>query len=191
MVYVANRRLYLRSISELEARPIAGAEITQGVLNPVFTPDGRSVTFYSNADLTLKKIAASDGAAVTICPADTPHGMSWGTDGIVFGQGNKGIMRVSANGGKPELLVSFKSGELAHGPQMLPGGQAVLFTLATGTAGDRWDKAQVVVQLLKSGERKTLVNGGSDARYLPTGHIVYALGGTLFALPFDVKRLDG
>ena len=83
-------------------------------------------------------------------------------------------MRVSANGGKPELLVSVKSGELAHGPQMLPGGQVVLFTLATGT-GAAWDKAQIVAQLLRSGERKTLVEGGSDARFLPPGHIVYAL----------------
>ena len=66
----------------------------------------------------------------------------------------------------------------------------MLFTLATGTGVDRWDKAQVVVQSLKSGERKTLVNGGTDARYVPTGHIVYAVGGTLFSLPFDAKRLE-
>ena len=41
------------------------------------------------------------------------------------------------------------------------------------------------MQSLKSGERKTLVNGGTDARYVPTGHIVYALGGTLLALGFS------
>jgi serine/threonine-protein kinase len=43
---------------------------------------------------------------------------------------------------------------------------------------------------LRSGERKTLIEGGSDARYLPTGHLVYALGGTLFAVPFDLRRLE-
>ena len=47
----------------------------------------------------------------------------------------------------------------------------------------------MVVQSLKSGERKTLVDGGSDGRYLPTGHVVYAVGGALFAVPFDVRRL--
>jgi serine/threonine-protein kinase len=75
---------------------------------------------------------------------------------------------------------------------MLPGGQAVLFTLATDTGRDRyrWDKAQVVVQTLKSGERKTLIDGGSDARYVSTGHLVYALGGTVFAVPFDLRRLE-
>jgi serine/threonine-protein kinase len=116
--------------------------------------------------------------------------MSWGADGILFGQNDKGIMRVSANGGEAELLVSVKSGELAHGPQMLPGGQAVLFTLANGTDVDRWDKARVVVQTLKSGERRTLIEGGSDARYVPTGHLVYALNGTVFAVPFDLRRLE-
>ena len=43
-------------------------------------------------------------------------------------------MRVSANGGTPEPLMTVKEGEQAHGPQMLPGGETVLFTLATGTA---------------------------------------------------------
>jgi serine/threonine-protein kinase len=45
------------------------------------------------------------------------------------------------------------------------------------------------VQSLKSSERKTLVSGGSDGRYLPTGHLVYALGGVLLAVPFDLRRL--
>ena len=78
---------------------------------------------------------------------------------------------------------------MAQGPQVLPNGEAVLFTLATSTAPDRWDKATIVVQSLK-GQRKTLVEGGSDARYLPTGHLVYALGGTLFAVVFDAQRLE-
>jgi hypothetical protein len=86
--------------------------------------------------------------------------------------------------------VSVKDGEMALGPHVLPGGQHVLFTLATGTALDRWDKAQVVVQPLASGERKPLIVGGSDARYVPTGHIVYALGGRVFAIAFDLQRLE-
>ena len=115
--------------------------------------------------------------------------MTWDAGGIVFGQAGKGIMRVSANGGQPEVLVSVKDGELMYGPQVLPGGEWLLFTLATAATADGWDKAQIVVQSLKSSERKTLVSGGSDGRYLPTGHLVYALGGVLFAVPFDLPRL--
>jgi len=191
IVYVANSRLYLRSMSDPQARPIAGTEGPEGsggVTNPVFSRDGRSIAFYSLSERTLKMIATAGVAAVTICSADNPYGMSWENGEILLGQGRKGILRVSVNDGKPEMIVGVKNVELAHGPHRLPGGQAVLFTLATG-GPVAWDAGHIVVQSLKSGERKTLVSGGSDARYLPTGHIVYAFGGTLFAVRFDLGRL--
>ena len=80
IVYVANNRLYLRSTSEFEARAIPGTEETQGagLSNPVFSPDGRSIAFWSGADQTLKRIAVSGGAAVTICPADIAPGNKLG-----------------------------------------------------------------------------------------------------------------
>jgi Tol biopolymer transport system component len=190
IVYVANQRLYLRPISALEARPISGAEAEGGVLSPAFSPDGQFIAFWSAADQTLKRIAVSGGAPVTICPAGRPFGVRWNRDGLMVGQGGQGILRVSASGGKPELLVSVKPGELAYGPEMLPDGQTVLFTLSTGTGPEKWDKAQVVAQSLKTGERRVIIDGGSDARYLPTGHLVYAQSGVLFATPFDPGRLS-
>ena len=192
MVYVANQRLYHRAMSELEARPVPGTETWQTVLNPVFSPDGRSLAFFAVSDLTLKKIAVAGGASVTLCPADVPFGMSWGEDGIVFGQGTKGILRVSENGGKPEVLVSAEKGEGLQGPQVLPGGEAVLYAVFTGGNLDSsWEKAKIYVQPLKPGSaRKLLIDGGADARYVSTGHIVYAFGGTLFAVPFDLGRLQ-
>src|SRR5258706_13249031 len=87
------------------------------------------------------------------------------------------------------MLASVKNGERAYGPQVLPGDEWVLFTIATAATTEAWAKAQIVVQSLKSSERKTLVSGGSDGRYLPTGHLVYALGGVLFAVPFDLARV--
>jgi serine/threonine-protein kinase len=191
IVYVANQRLYSRSMTEHEARPIAGTEaVVGGITSPAFSPDGQSLAFYSQADQRLKKIGVGGGTAITICEATNPVGLSWGANGIIFGQAARGIMRVSANGGKPDLLVGVKEGEVAHGPQMLAGGQTVLFTLAGGSGGDRWDTAKIVVQSLRTGERKTLIEGGSDGRYLPTGHIVYARGGVLFAVAFDSERLE-
>ena len=177
-------------MSDLEARPIPGTQQTPPPVEPAFSPDSRSIAFYAQVDNTIKKIAVSGGAAVTIRPADVPFGLRWNTDGIVFGQGSKGIMRVSANGGRPEVLVSVKNGEVAYGPQVLPDGEWVLFTIATANTRDGWDKAQIVVQSLKTSERKTLVSGGSDGRYVPTGHLVYALGGVLFAVPFDLRHLN-
>jgi eukaryotic-like serine/threonine-protein kinase len=190
IAFVANGRIYVRSLPELEAKPISGTEGLQSVTSAAFSPDGLSVVFYAANDQTLKRIAVTGGSAVPICPATNPYGITWRSDGIVFGQGRGGIMRVSPNGGKPEQLVTVNEGELAHGPQILPGNQHVLFTLAASVAAvDRWDKARIVVQSLTTKEQKTIIEGGSDARYLPTGHLVYALSGSLYAIPFDVKRL--
>jgi serine/threonine-protein kinase len=188
VVYVASRKLFLRSMSDLEARPVPGTDGFQQVSDPVFSPDGGSLAFWAASDQTIKRIAVSGGAAVTICRADSPRDMAWEDDTILFTQGGT-IMRVSASGGQPDVLVRLKDDELAHGPRLLPDGQSVLFTLATATGADRWDKATIVVHSLKSGERKTLIEGGTDARYLPTGHLVYALGGVLFGVPFDLRRL--
>ena len=194
VVIVAGGRLYLRSLTDLNAKPIQGSEAFGAVNEPVFSPDGQSIAFFSTLDNSLRHIAVAGGAAVTISPsvsATSPLGMTWDETGLVFSSPDqKGISRVSPNGGAPESLVTLKENERAFGPQMLPGGKAVLFTLATGTAADRWDKADIVVQSLKTGERKRLLTGGTDARYLPTGHLVFALGGTLFALAFDAARLE-
>jgi Tol biopolymer transport system component len=80
---------------------------------------------------------------------------------------------------------------LAGSPQILPGGKALLYTISTGGGAEAWDKGQIFVQSLKpGGARKPIIQGGADGRYVSTGHIVYAFGGTLFAVPFDLGRLQ-
>ena len=202
IAYVADFRLYLRSLGDLEAKPLHGTDFGEtdgkraGVANPVFSPDGQFIAFFAATDNTLKKVPVSGGAAVTLCPATNVFGLSWGDTGIVFGQGivagqgAPGILRVSPNGGAPETLIRVQSDEVVHGPEILPDGHSVLMTVTTGNDPDRWNKGRIVVQSLTSHERKTLVEGGSDARYSPTGHLVYALGGVVFAVPFDLGRLE-
>src|SRR4029079_14454666 len=94
MVYVANQRLYHRAMSDLDVRPIPGSEAFGAVLNPVFSPDGRSIvflTFTGGQDATLRKIALTGGASVTLCQIEVNvFGMTWADGRIVFGQGSKG-----------------------------------------------------------------------------------------------------
>ena len=167
--------------------------------SPFFSPDGQWVGFFSYGDSLLRKIAIGGGSPVTLCKVDAPWGATWDGDTIFVASGTHGIMRVSANGGEPEVVVKLDPGEAAYGPQVLDGGR-LLYALATGSGADRWDRAQIVVQSMTSGERHVVVRGGSAARYLPTGpdsarardggHLVYAVGNSLLAAPFDVTRLE-
>jgi|RhiMethySRZTD1v2_1073278.scaffolds.fasta_scaffold01501_24 eukaryotic-like serine/threonine-protein kinase len=190
LVYVADRQMYLRRMGELDARAIPGTNLD--INTPFFSPDSQWIAFYAVPESKLKKIALSGGASVTIADfAVNPFGASWTDDDqIVVGQGSLGISRVSANGGAPQTIVKPKPGEIFHGPQMLPDGDHVLFTVAREDGAQRWDRAQIVVQSISSGERKVLIQGGSDARYLPTGHLMYALGSNLLAVRFDASRRE-
>jgi Tol biopolymer transport system component len=203
-IVYATDRLFVRSLSEASARPLAGADGPNGfIICPTFSPDGQSIVFWSGANLIkgeLKKVAVDGGPAQSIASATLPFGISWDGDGIVYAQliptstsAPTGILRVSPNGGKPEQLVAIKPDEAATEPQMLPGQNALLFTynpLGVDKAPDlgSWDKARIVVQSLSTGKRTVVVNGGSAGRYLPTGHLVYAVGTTLLVAPFDLKR---
>ena len=190
-VYVANDQLYLRAFDELEARPMAGSAQTAPA-DPFFSPDGRWIGFFSARDRALEKIAIGGGAAVRLAAANPAFGASWGKDGtIVYFQDRQGILRVSASGGKPEVLVEVEAPAQVQQPQMLPGGRVLLYTrcMSRGCSSpETWDAAQVVIEDLATKERTVLVNGGTDARYLPTGHLVYALGNRLLAVPFDLSR---
>ena len=194
-VYGTTEGLYLRSMNAPDARLIAGTD--KASFQPFFSPDGQWIGYFSLSDQRLKKVAISGGAPVALCDiGEGLAGASWDSDDtIVYSDLSSGIMRVSANGGTPESLVNgsradlMKNGLLTY-PQMFHDGKTLLFTNAAFTAAT----SQIVIQSLPSGERKVLVRGGTDARYLPTGHIVYALTNNnisnLFAVPFDLDKLE-
>jgi len=184
-VYNSDDGFYLRTMSELGARLMPGTETEARA--PTFSPDGQMVAYYDNDTSQLKRLAISGGAAVVIGPVTSNvYGVSWGLDGTILIGQPEGILRVSANGGTPEVIIPTDDGTRAYGPRMLPDGDSVLFSV--GPAGD-WDAAQIVVQSVSTGERTVLVEGGNDARYVPTGHLVYALGDGLFAVAFDLDTL--
>jgi eukaryotic-like serine/threonine-protein kinase len=194
LAYIAGNRTFLRSLHEFDAHPIPGAESGAGLAinTPVFSPDGRSLAFSAGGEGAIKRVSVGGGAAIRVCPVDAVFGMTWDASGIVFGQARKGIYRCSSNGSSPEQLVKIKDDETPYRPQILPGGAAVLYTVGkVQDVATQWDKAQVVVESLASHQRKVIVSGGADARYLPTGHLLYALNGVVFALAFDPVRQVG
>jgi serine/threonine-protein kinase len=207
IVYVANKRIFLKSTAELNARPITGTEVSasDSIGSPVFSPDGGSIVFWTRSFQptpgvqlrgSLKKIATTAGIAVDLAATTgLPLGITWDGDSLLVGQ-QGGVLRVPVGGGTPERIITLKDSEAALHPQRLAG-DTVMFTLVTdvppnvpAVLPEVWDKATIVAQSLVSGARKTLVRDGSDGRYLPTGHLVYAKQGIIVAVPFDVQQLS-
>ena len=136
------RQLMLRTMDDLDAHPIAGA--SGQVSSPAFSPDGQFVAFFSGAEGVLKKISIAGGVAITLCKMVAPYsGPSWHPSGIVFAQ-TSGVMRVSADGGEPELIVKLGDGERIAAPQLIDDRGTLLFSYTSEallSAG--WDKGQV------------------------------------------------
>ena len=179
-VYSTRKGLYLRSLDQLDARPISGTDGNSR--QPLFSPDGKWICYYNVADSQLKKISVDGGASTTLCSASDPRHPSWDfEDGIIFAQ-EEGIMRISPIGGKPELIVK-NEGVVIGEPQILPDRKTALF------AFNENNKKMIAVHSLESGERKKFFEG-NNPRYVKTGHIVYTLENNLLARPFDLADLE-
>jgi eukaryotic-like serine/threonine-protein kinase len=191
LVYIGtNGTLVLRALDQLQPTVLKG--LGGPFRSPFFSPDGQWIGFWDGD--VLRKVATSGGAPVTIAAIGGPGGgASWGADGaIVFAtqDPSSGLLRVSASGGEPEVLTMphRDQGELDHLlPEVLPGGQAVLFTISAGGAIDNF---QIAVLDLRTRQQRILIRGGSHARYVSSGHLVYGAAEALWAVRFDLRRLE-
>jgi Tol biopolymer transport system component/predicted Ser/Thr protein kinase len=188
------RQLFARMVNSfVDATPIPG---TEGATSVFFSPDGQSIGFVANSGgpgADLRKVSLSGGAPLAVAGVISDRGASWDSDDtIIFTPyTNVGVYRIPAAGGTPKPLTipDRKAGEYGHlWPQILPGGRAVLYTIWTGVGGI--DRARIAVLSLENGKQKVLIEGGTYARYVPSGHIVYARAGGLLAVPFDLRRLE-
>ena len=182
------REVRVRSLDQLEGLTVA----TGAPYHPFFSPDGQWIGYVTPSE--MQKVPLSGGTAMTLCEVERSRGASWGPDDmIIFAPSpNSALLQVPAAGGEPKPLTTLdeSNGEASHRwPQVLPGGEAVLFT-SHSQAGGGFDSANVEVLLIATGERKVLRRGGSYGRYLPSGHLVYVNQATLFAMPFDLRKLE-
>ncbi len=185
IVFVGNRQLWMRQLGDLVPTPIPGTETAR---TPFFSPDGQQIGFATEDPGQLKRVSTTGGAPVVLGPASNPYGASWADNGMIyFGQGSEGIWQVPGTGGTPEVVIDVQDGEEAHGPQLLPGGEWLLFTLRSGGG---WADAKIVADSLVTGDRVVLIEGGTDGRWVPTGHLVYTLATTLFAVAFDPEVME-
>jgi len=179
--------LATRLLSENKPVLLSG---TENGTAPFFSPDGKWIGFF--ADLRMKKVSVQGGAPVVLCDAADARGANWAEEGFIFvGSNTGGLSRVPAEGGAPQRVTKLQGAITHRWPQSLPGGEAVLFTVANSVIA--FEDASIAAVSLKTGEIEILVRGGYFGRYLPTGdttgHLVYVHDGVLFAVPFDPARL--
>ena len=175
------KALFRRNLHEPRAAPIPGTEEAESVF---FSPDGRWIGFAGGG--LLMKVAVEGGRPFRLAEARGAGGATWLGDGtIIFApMYSDGLFRVPAEGGSPERLTTpdHASGELGHWwPDPLPGESRIVFT-AFRTPVDR---SRIGVLDLDTGETRWIVEGGFFGRYVSTGHLLYAKGQRLYALPFD------
>ncbi|MBK5255519.1 MAG: serine/threonine-protein kinase [Vicinamibacteria bacterium] len=182
--------IYRRSFDRMAITRIEGTENAE---NPLLSPDGRSIAFFSGG--MLRKVPAEGGAAVIVAKALAPRGLAWTPDGsLIFSPlYTGGLFRVSATGGEPVAVTMMDParGERSHRwPQVLPDGRTVIFTVGNSESPGEYDSSNIEAQRLDGGERKIILKGARMARYSALGYLVYQKGETLLAVRFDPKSLE-
>jgi serine/threonine-protein kinase len=175
-------QLWQRSLTELEATPIPG---TTSAFAPALSPDGLSVAFQVAG--ALRVVPLTGGPSVTVVASGVAgFSTAWASDGMIYlGLIGRGVHRVAAAGGEPEI-VTAPSGRIHAMPHPLPDGRGLLLTVI----GSFPAQSRVAVVGPDGGEAREILTG-TMARYAATGHVVYTTSdGTLMAAPFDTRRLE-
>ena len=193
LIFVGRRggvqQLYARSLDAEaeEAQPLKGTEDAQV---PAVSPDGRWLAFWSKG--AIRRMPLAGGAVADLAPGikDPPVGLVWDDRGdLFFGNNSDGRIWRIPDGGAPTAVTKRVETELRHFlPWPLPGGRSFLYTVRKRAWS--WGDEQIVAQMLTTGDRKVLLTNASDARYVPTGHLLFMRVGQLYAVPFDPERFE-
>jgi serine/threonine-protein kinase len=189
LVFVGRRngvqQLYVRRLDAAEARPLAG---TEGAQVPAVSADGQWVAFWTGG--AIKKAPLSGGPVTDVAAVREypPLGLVWNDRGDLFFAQQGSIWQIPAAGGTPAAVTTVGEGEVSHAlPWPLPGGRTILFTVHKRIWS--WGDEEIVAQTLATGARTVILRDAVDARYVPTGLLVFLRRGVLFAVAFDVERL--
>jgi Tol biopolymer transport system component len=192
LAYVVRDRrgvhIQLRTLGDLTAHAVGGTD--DGVA-PFFSPDGKNLAFFTPAGLMRISLSGGPARRVTTTPPPTRGGV-WTPDNVIYFAATQhgGIYRVGADGGTADPVTeadALNNHEAHVWPDVSPDG-SVLIYVARG--GDSFDEARIVARSLRTGKQRSIIDGGTFARFAPSGRLVFARGTTLFAASFDVVTLS-
>ena len=195
MVFTGNdsdgkRRLWLRSISSRDARPLPG---TEGATYPFWSPDSRSIAFFANAK--LRRVTLDGSPPVTICDvASNPLAGDWNADDLILFSPASGapLHQVSAAGGKstPATTLHASVGETTHRwARFLPDGKGFLYLAGAHEAAENSEVNAIYASRPGSTERKLILRTRFNFEYAE-GQLLFVRGDTLFAQQFDPSTLE-
>jgi serine/threonine protein kinase len=176
------RRLSLRAFDSLTSRAL---EHTDGAQNPFWSPDGRSVAFFSGGQ--LKKIDLDSGSVQTITEAPRGLGGSWNRDGVIlFAPTAGGLFRVNDSGGASiPVTVPRNAGAKHVSPQFLPDGRHFIYYI-----DDEKNESGEYVGELNSKESKRIVSDIDGAAWFVRGdYLMFPRRAALLAQRFDLNQL--
>jgi serine/threonine protein kinase/Tol biopolymer transport system component len=190
-----SRRLWIRALDAVDAKPLPG---TEGVLGAFWSPDGRFIAFASNGK--LRKIDAFGGPSQPICDLINPTAVTgtWNAEGvIVFSVGNGVLQRVSSAGGVPIDITSLdpKRAETFHArPTFLPDGQHFIYFRNAGPENSGVYVGALDAKPAEQSSQRLLAGvTGADFVLSPgtrLGHLLFLRDSTLMAQPFDIRTFQ-
>jgi serine/threonine-protein kinase len=188
IAFTGRANIYVRSLDAFASTLLPG---TQAGYNIFFSADGRRLGFISGANNLFSRIALDTGTIELLTSLNGDRGASatWGDqETVIFTRPPVlGLQRLSRSDTALVPMTDPKNGKVHLDPELLPGEVAVLFSIST------WqnpDDTSVAVRSLTTGDERILITGGSTPKYSPTGHLVYESQGSLYAVPFDINRLE-
>jgi eukaryotic-like serine/threonine-protein kinase len=177
-------QLWMRNRHELSAIPIPGTELAAMAS---LSPDGRELAFVTSDTDQLMVMSLPDGMPRSVADSPLLLSLDWGTDDwLYYSNAFRGISRVSAAGGDPEVLTVLRAdaGENDHqSARVLPGGKGAVFVIQH--TPNVLEQHEIAFVHFESG-RITVLTKGTDVRYAATGHLLWTTpGGQLMAASFD------
>jgi Tol biopolymer transport system component len=184
LVFVASAtggpsQLWLRPLDQATAQPLAG---TESAAFPFWSPDSRSVAFFSGTQ--LKRLDIGSGLPRTLARSGGgSRGGSWSADGVIVFAHNSGqLVRVPATGGVPAAVTTLTQGQISHRfPHFLPSGRQFLFNTREASAG-------LYLGSLDSAQTTRLAAADTNALFVPPNWLLFLRQGTLVAQHVDLTR---